>query len=70
LIGQQLGTGTYRESIVDEFPYVAVQTVSEPVSNSQAIQETVQLVAEQPPDGSDVVTRTVITARNWTPVAV
>lgn len=69
-LGQQLGTGANRESIEYEWPFVAVQSISQPVASSQAIQETVQLVAEEDPDGDPVVTVTLITDRNWTPTAV
>lgn len=69
-IGQQLGTGAERESIIYEFPSVAVASSNRPIANDQAIQETISLVAEDDPDGDPVVTVTVITDRDWTPVVV
>lgn len=69
-LGQLLGNNAYRESIVREYPSVSIASRTQPVANAQGIIETLNLVAEADQLGSDPpCTATVITDRDWTPLA-
>lgn len=68
-MGRQLGDGAYRESVRMELLYASVKSLTKPISNQNAIQETVTLMAEKSPDGDVPVTFRIITDRNFTPSA-
>lgn len=69
-LGGQIGSaGQWRESVVYQYPSVAITDAATPASAPASIIETLNLVAEGGGSGEPPMTMQVVTPRNWTPFA-
>lgn len=64
--GELIGATTYRESIVHKIKAAQFMQVNSPIAGTQTVNETAQMQAAQPDDGSDPIEIVITTSANLT----